>query len=57
MKKFLKPRKINQEDKIVKIFLEKDFGPLREKPWRKLKLKNFTRMAKKLAHLSGPKTN
>ena len=41
--------KLNQEDKIVKVFLEKDFGPLREKALQKLKTqKSLIKLAKKV---------
>ena len=41
--------KINQEDKIVKVFLEKDFGPLREKALQKLKTQeSLIKLAKKV---------
>ena len=41
--------KMNQEDKIIKVFLEKDFGPLREKALEKLKSKeSLIKLAKKI---------
>ncbi len=41
--------KLDQEDKVVKIFLEKDFGPLREKALQKLKShESLIKIAKKI---------
>ena len=59
--------KLNQEEKVVKVFLEKDFGPLRERALEKLKnQESFVKLAKKInsakwglriiSHISDPET-